>query len=1531
MADVSATQDNFLGGRWSLYAQGRWRHPKYSTAMFECLNGLPLEEGTWTRRSGTWHMGTTRNGADGRLIDFDFNEPTPYKIELTNGHMRFWASTGLVYNATGIVSNVSNDSPAVITVVPALGTLAAGQQVQFLFNDTAPTNAPLLQGRTFVLVAAGSNDGTQWTLQDAISGAAVNAPIAWEASPGQIVMAQILDLVVPFYSSNWALDTTRFVQTGINPDGTVNGEGVLLANNQAPYIVECTQSQSLGPQFASFTATQADFIDGPYLDPVPTGLWGTATGIGNLGPVVIEPWNSTTAYVAGNIVSTPLTLVDSGYPVNYDGVTSVSVSVTEWVCLIANTNFNPQNYAWGTSISAANRYWAGLNNQGAWSSTAVYQAGDQVTYSTTVDGVTTTTLYTCITPTPGTNVNDNPSTDGGINWIVYNSATVDASGSGLGPGSVLFTIAFQEWNDSTSYNLGDVVSYDGTNYQSLVDGNYDNSPPSTGWAVATGIPGVNDGAGFLGTDVGRAIRLYSEPPPWVSTTSYTTGQNVQYPFGSQTYWTAQANNIGVQPGSNIADWLPATNASQWAWGRITQVQSATVVIVSLIGMSPFWTTQGALDTLLYTNPVYTWELGVYSNSTAWPSTGCWQGGRLWLSGALPNRIDSSVSNGIAGTQINFAPTNYDNTVGDSNGVSLVLNSNTINQVNWLFPYNGGVAVGTLHNEWLIVSSQLQDPITPSTAQANFASHFGTANVEPVAAPIALLFVQKLQRKIMELMQDVFTGRFRAPNLSVFAKDLSEPGIEEIRYQEEVAPLLWARMLDGSWAGCTYRRISQYVGGEQDLASEAAIVGWHRHQLGTGRINQSIMVGPNAGGTLDTLSMVTNQTTANAPDLNVRHVETLIDLFEENDPALSAWYLDDAIVPTSVLVSNTGLTLNGLWDFNGLTKTVWVGGLDCGDFLVTNGSVFVPWGSAGPYPAEGSLFTQAYFESLNYSYAEQASNVASVTVTPAGTNLNPATCQWYNDPTYGTPNNSICVPNWDAGVAYFYENTPNAIVEYNIADGTLITRQTASTIGITGTTLANSAACLGQDGYLYWTLQNGGIARINPANWELAYQTTSLGLTIEGMAPVPGPDGIQYIMLGINWGTNPGEMALFNGYTGALVSGATFTAPDGSNTYMSVGGPPVTNAGVAQTQFDFGHGPIPLGLIVPVGPGASGLPGTSPGIIYGTADNGTSPPTVGHIYKAIVGVGGDTAFETLEVLPSWFSVEYTHIVSNSNIIVDQTDNNLIGVWALINSNLGLNDNWCAKISQSGTLLWAVKLPSGNISLGQNCWNFTRCTGGLLALLVGQYACTINTQTGVLTSTNLGSANGQIGGGQCSDSLTGNNISFDDFSQGTSLVSMAPIGGTPSSFTFRWALMRIGNTFTGKIVTQTNYSAPIIVGSCFTSIGTTLRPGNPQEAGSPNGPPLGKTSRSHMFAALAANSMGASFASGATSLGPAATPYPVRYRYPNNTPYAPNVLYSGILWDVLQGDYAFDDMLSWSIVRPYPTTIASVTSFRHTEDR
>ena len=374
---------------------------------------------------------------------------------------------------------------------------------------------------------------------------------------------------------------------------------------------------------------------------------------------------------------------------------------------------------------------------------------------------------------------------------------------------------------------------------------------------------------FTAADVGRQIRLFSQPPAWNSGTTYTYGETVTY---KGAYWTNIAAgsyvnlNVGVTPGTTatsgsvqVTVWASAPNEGQWAWGTIT-AQASTSCTVSL-------------TTALNANngtTIAIWRLGLFTASI-FPTCGIYYEGRLGLAGAVPNRFDFSVSNDI----FNFAPTDQYGTVLDSSAIDETLNSDELATIQWMAPDHLGVLMGTLGGEWLVAASTLNDPLTATSIQAHQVSKYGCANIEPKRAGMALIFVQRYTQRILEYLSDTFSGLFAGQHINEFAKHITAPGIVEIAYQEEKAPIIWACMADGSLAGTTYRRISHLV------SEPPKIQGAHRHIIGSNaRLVQSMTVQPGSttisGNNLSDLLYVCTY----APGGTDYAVEVLRPIFED---------------------------------------------------------------------------------------------------------------------------------------------------------------------------------------------------------------------------------------------------------------------------------------------------------------------------------------------------------------------------------------------------------------------------------------------------------------------------------------------------------------------------------------------------------------------------------------------------------------------------------------------------------------------------
>lgn len=324
---------------------------------------------------------------------------------------------------------------------------------------------------------------------------------------------------------------------------------------------------------------------------------------------------------------------------------------------------------------------------------------------------------------------------------------------------------------------------------------------------------------FVGADVGRCIRFFQQPPAYNAATGYVYGDVVTYGDG---WWTSivkapYSPATGVIPGTifttgagvQVTVWAPSPDQGVWAWGVIT-AQAGTSATVTLY--TPLKSVNGST--------ISAWRLGLYM-AGQYPTCGLYRDGRLWLGGAVPNRFDASIA---GGNPLTFSPTEPNGMVTDANAISETISADDNNTILWMASDQQGIIMGTISGEWLVHADG--DIITPTSIQADRASTYGCADMAPVRCGMALVFVQRYARRLMEYLADGYSsGRFTARHLNEHAKHMAESGIAEIVYQQETAPIVWARMSDGSIAGCTYRRASRFI-------TEAPVVeGWHRQVIG----------------------------------------------------------------------------------------------------------------------------------------------------------------------------------------------------------------------------------------------------------------------------------------------------------------------------------------------------------------------------------------------------------------------------------------------------------------------------------------------------------------------------------------------------------------------------------------------------------------------------------------------------------------------------------------------------------------------------
>jgi hypothetical protein len=441
----------------------------------------------------------------------------------------------------------------------------------------------------------------------------------------------------------------------------------------------------------------------------------------------------------------------------------------------------------------------------------------------------------------------------------------------------------------------------------LVDGPYLDPQSQSLSMSATSGSGVTLTAGsavFASTDVGRAVRIFTQPPLYNPSSTYTAGETVTYnPVlagsnlglnNSGAWWQATAAvSAGEAPGQATSTgtlvWAPAPTAGSWAWGLITAYTNSTHVTFAFDTTIPGMTLIAANG-----DTAYEWQLGVYSQTTGYPANGTYFEGRLCLGGCVPNRFDMTTSNGVSqivGTNTaTFSMSDPNGNVLDNSGISEVLNSKGINQIQWMIP-DSGILMGTLSGETLVSASTLGDPITPTSIQAHEITRYGSLNIEAKRAGMALIFAQKFGRRLMEYLDDTLSQKFTGRHLNEFAKHLTASGIARIEYQEEPVPIVWALMNNGMLAGCTYRRFNRFVSTPPECS------GWHWNMHGAGNVYTSMCVVPGKNGLFDRLFLVT----ANAPasvggPVQNYQIEIMQPPFDTSNSIYQGWFVDQSPGP-----------------------------------------------------------------------------------------------------------------------------------------------------------------------------------------------------------------------------------------------------------------------------------------------------------------------------------------------------------------------------------------------------------------------------------------------------------------------------------------------------------------------------------------------------------------------------------------------------------------------------------------------------------
>ena len=365
--------------------------------------------------------------------------------------------------------------------------------------------------------------------------------------------------------------------------------------------------------------------------------------------------------------------------------------------------------------------------------------------------------------------------------------------------------------------------------------------------TASSTAGINDGQGFIATDIGRAIRLTDD-----STTN-------------------------------------------WGWAVITAVGGTTSVIVDVE------------RTFSVTTAETEWHLGAWSGTTGYPSTGAFFEQRLYVAANTdqPQTFWASQTGDFENHSPDSDPTagTFDGTVQDDDALDFTISADNVNAIRWMSAGEDTLSIGTTGGEW--IPSSTGAVITPSDVTVRRQTTHGSAQITPVRVDNIVLFVQRAKRKIREFGFTFESDGFRAFDMTRLAQHITLGGIVEMDHAEEPDSQVWVVREDGQLPTMTFRRQEDVVGWARHIiggsfGSGDAVVE-----------SVAVIPGSNAAGqTHDSTNRdeVWIQVKRTINSNTVRYIECFERDYEDGQDAKDAVYSDSCITYSGgATTSITGLT------------------------------------------------------------------------------------------------------------------------------------------------------------------------------------------------------------------------------------------------------------------------------------------------------------------------------------------------------------------------------------------------------------------------------------------------------------------------------------------------------------------------------------------------------------------------------------------------------------------------------------------------
>ena len=356
---------------------------------------------------------------------------------------------------------------------------------------------------------------------------------------------------------------------------------------------------------------------------------------------------------------------------------------------------------------------------------------------------------------------------------------------------------------------------------------------------ASAVTGINDGAGFTaGVDVGRIVKLhhgYAKITAVTNTTTVTATALENEDYIAELEPTYASNTISFKEGAPSTTNLEHNDriidsAKQFVKQGFVKGMTVTVSGASTGGNNTDYLLVEVTEDTLLLSPSD--DCADESASATITIVGKLEADTDWRLGAFyigsyPSTVAIYEQRLVFASTANQPQTLYFSTGGDyenftpgvdaDSALTYTIGSNTVDVIRYLSS-SRALLLGTSGGEFAVRSSGTDEPLTPTNAQIKKQSAYGSADVQPVQAGNAVLFLHRALRKVRELTYSYNTDSYVAPDLTILSEHITENGVSEMAYQQEPDSIVWMVRADGVLLGMTYRR-------------EEQVVAWHEHKIG----------------------------------------------------------------------------------------------------------------------------------------------------------------------------------------------------------------------------------------------------------------------------------------------------------------------------------------------------------------------------------------------------------------------------------------------------------------------------------------------------------------------------------------------------------------------------------------------------------------------------------------------------------------------------------------------------------------------------